>query len=589
MTAFERLLACALLGFTAASCRTVEPQGSTPAAAEHLATGSRVVSLCFATQGNGYNWAATASWMSETLRIHVEAAEKMLADGQGPVLFDLGCVSGSSSGSLVTNVYSALLGNAALLKNRAHPELYTVEEATKIADGLRWMALSADMSTFSYLNTLGQVITEWVYSRAERHASRTPQFKELWALLLGEQPPSWWDGSYVDAEQILVDFAANTQVAGRISHATVQERDEWGRLIHFPYFAQLSEIPRDNREAETVDRDLGRRAKRVNEITESFLTSQFPLGEYLRRYQRGVYPPAKGPLVETVEARLPEGACTLTMGAMFTSLEVVPMDKLPYESLRPIVLCDESTIAKMLAVDSFARDIEAPDAYAARFVFMAVKNRRASLALSLREPRMMRELLGEAGDGRIEITGFFDPQNEVHRHARRLFPIDRLKVGVTGGYLDRRANAWAISYYHESRLQQLEAKGHQVISRIALFGKPDKDRAKKFDTVVIKELFSRSEGEAKTNLDDWYGLQMQFCATRAEALRERYDTRVSTTVVNWDIAKRPAAYAGKSRLIAYKSANATRLQTEGAPPKVVFDPMPETPEPIQQGPIPCYQ
>jgi hypothetical protein len=572
------ILCCLLV-----SCRTTTDGGNRESQVLSDSSPKKVVALCFATQGNGFNYAATLSWIAETLYISIERVRQMEAEGE--TLFDLNCIAGSSSGSLVSNIYGGLLTNPSFTKGKDPDRLLTVNEVERLADGLRWMSLSADLSVQSYLNLVGQVVSQWLEGNRRKVDDG---LREIWGGFFQNERPSWWDGSYVDAEQILVDFLANTLIANRMTETTFKERDDLGRLIHFPYFPSFQDIPAS--QSRNIDKGLGDRAKSINQISESFLQSQFPVGEYLGRYQIGPYQKKNTPLFAIAEDPMPTGSCTLTMAGVFDSKSSIPLDRLSYTHLRPVMFCDEKTLLDLLSQKGFREQIAKPGSLAGRMILLAAKNRRVSLAMSLREPKMMRPFLGTLGDEKVEVSGIFDPQNPAHKNDLRLWPMEGQKIAITGGYLDRRINAGAISYYFASRVERRQKEGYLVMPTLHLFGKPDKDREKKFDAVVIREIFSNNPTESESNLKDWYSLQRDFCGDQASYLTNKYKINIHTTSYNWDIQKQPAAVSGSSRLIAYKSANAARLQTPDLTPRrIVFDPNPEVPEPINPGTVLCYE
>ena len=114
-----------------------------------------VFAECFAPQGNGGNWAATLSWVSEQINVRVQEAISLSQQGKRVGLY-LGCMTGGSSGSVTTAVLSSILSNKNILPAKSAQDILSPEEATLSAKAPRYVAFSVDLNLRELVRFFGQ-------------------------------------------------------------------------------------------------------------------------------------------------------------------------------------------------------------------------------------------------------------------------------------------------------------------------------------------------------------------------------------------------------------------------------------------------
>jgi hypothetical protein len=532
-----------------------------------------VIVQCLAAPGHGTHWTATMAWLSEIIRLRAEEAQTRSLPA-APVYLDLACMAGGSSGSVMTNVYAALQSNSMLFPQRRSDGLWTAAEAIMLADALRWMALSRDTGVLSYMTTLSRVInqdletTEHTGSPSPHIARRSSRLPDFFARALSGQKPAWWNGQTVEGDLVLVDAMLLVHAALNLSPTDLNTAtaEPGVRLIDLPRFAELSAIPQQSPEADAINLSLEARWKRLQAISDSLLTRSMTPGALKARYAQGVYTPSNHILRLIAEQALDPGFCSITMGALYQRESDVPLDRLPYQELRPLLLCDEATIQAILTNESYQRESRTVGAYGQRFILMQVPTRRGTMAMSIREPRIMRELTGPMGQGRLEINGYYDPR--LMSDFKIQAPQGQL--AIAGGWPDQRVTAWGISYYAESRVRYWLEQGAKVEGYLSTLGKPESFRLGKFDSIANRELFSAGE-TAERHLQDWLEFQDAFCEQRQSELA-KIGLKTETNTFHSDLASLPASEWEVDRLLAYKGINTARLQTLTGRRDLVFDP-----------------
>lgn len=582
-----------LLSFmTLFSCRTI-PNSKT--SSDSNAKGL-VLIQCLVTQGNGGNWGGTLAWMSETIRVRSEEARQIQTQTGQPVQMFLDCAAGGSSGSVATQVYGALLHNDSLLPGHKENRLFSVNEADRIADALRWIGFSADLSIFEYTNTLRQVIGEGIEGKVTGTLGRVEELRDFVRKALGNKNPTWWNNQTVEAEQVLVDFIVMVRFAGtmtpellgKLSPADVisQLDPSKNRLVDVPVYNSLAEVPRAEGEVKNIDAALAKRTALINSESDAFIAKPFGPGVYKARYLSGVYENAPTLLKQVAEAPMPQGFCTITMAMIAATEQDIPLDKAPdYSQLHPTVFCNRSTIDKILGQPQFREDLQAESPQLKRYLFLAAKNIRTALAMSIREPNMMQEFKGSIGNSRVEADALFDSMTS-DRASPTLKPGAGMGIGIAGGWPDRRITAWPMTYYALAIAEKWQAQGYQVKGYVSKFGKPDNRSKDKFDTTAIRTVFSPDAKTGEKYVQEWFQWQDQYCDLFAPRLAAA-GFLDETVAFNWDIGSIPAAQSGNSRRLVYKGINAVRLQAKETVRRVSFDPTVDSDSISIKSIIPC--
>jgi hypothetical protein len=562
-----------------------------------------VFAQCFAPQGNGGNWAATLSWVSEQINVRVQEANSLSQQGKRVGLY-LGCMTGGSSGSVTTAVLSSVLSNKNILPTKSAQDILSPEEATLVARALRYVAFSVDLNLRELVLFFGQALWTQGSNFINQNA-----LQPLIEKLFGKETPHWWKGATVDPSKILVDFAAtvhlastltpeliNKTISSALSGAELKAYESRAvKLVHeLPEFSSMDEVTRlSNYDFDSFSKGLEKQTQFIGQASDSFVARQFALGDYARRHladlsrNGGNYK-----LKTTIDTPLAEGLCTITMAALKRKkedLQTLPM----YPSLTPVVFCDQRTIRKILSSALYRQHVQSGHPYASRYVLAVVPSIRGALVPSIREPNMMVPLRSPLSGGELEVREFYYPAWDKEKNGAFTFSLMNAgkvqigqtefapQLGVAGGFPDRRVSAWMISYFlFDTVKQQLASQAGEVRTVISLFGRDNKRSAQAFHKDAVQKVFSPSEQEGSRNLNDWMSFTDAYCDTMATHLQTSFQGKIENVVVDWEVSRLPAAQqpGGASRLLVVRSTNATRSQTihPTVPMKLVFDPLVKT-------------
>lgn len=564
------------------------------------ATGRPVAIVqCSIPQGNGGNWAATLGWISEQMMVRAEQADQIAKSGKSVGVF-LGCMLGGSSGSVVTNVVMRLLNNNNLVAGARPDKLFSVDETRTMARAVRYVAMAADLNLRELAVFFAQVAGNNVVTLTNK-STIVDRIKTLF----GQTEPKWWNGQQVDGNLMLIDFATLMHLAQHLTAEMINEPVEKfleGEILKlaksksilkvtdFALFNDLKKMSASNPEANSLDRILEKQSNLIGKTADDFVAKHFALGQYKARYVTNVFRGGKQdyPLTVTLNQPLADGFCTITMAALGLSPNELTLERAPdYKTLRPVVFCSGTMVRTLLKSSLYRRHLREANPHASRYVLATVRASRGSISPSIREPGMMSELIGNADEGVLEVEELYAPDMDKKMNGELTFQpmsiVDltkrgngvKPKLGIAGGFPDRRISAWMMSYFFIDKMDELKRNGYDIIGRIGLFGKPDNRAADKFDTSSIRNIFSANPQAGEANIKDWYSFQDAYCNV-FESYFAANGGRVTTVAFNWDLTKLPAAQSGASRLILVKGANAARSQLGLYESKVfsgfVFDP-----------------
>lgn len=565
-----------LLSFLALfSCKTVQEDGTSNLASTG-GTYDLVITQCSSPQGNGSNWGATIGWLSETILKRAEEGLKYESQGKKVGIF-VSCIAGGSSGSHVSNVFMNVLKNPNIVRPRSGVPILSPSEAVRVADALMFIGMTADLS-FQELAMFALLLAEEaVEGQVTGLLAKVPLLQTIAREVLGNRTPAWWTGQVVSADKVLVDWIVTNHLARTIDLNLLYSKSRQDYIMNYDRkelikqkrYPQYDRIPRKVQSSGEVEMEnLKARSKEINLVADNYIREKFKRFGFRQRYGQGVYENINPVLKLTAEQRLDQGVCTATVGSVYNrladiNLRVPP----PYSKLAVAVFCDRSTLEVIFSTPEFKQDTE-DEAFLKKYVYGAARTSRGSIAVSIREPQLMKETVGAFKSNPIETDLIYDPLNQG---SVKLVDADEKALAIIGGFTDRRISAWPISYYYLHTLKKIQAQTKEIKGYMEIFGKPDNRHKDKFDTKSIRTIFSKDETDGQKNVDHWFDFQDRYCEL-FEPRFAKYNVIVQTTAFNWDIARLPAAHAGNSSIILNKGINAVRLQTEPNTASFVFDP-----------------
>jgi hypothetical protein len=566
------------------SCKKAPSSKVVDADVVSVSKNKKVIVQCAIPQGNGGNWAATLGWLSEQMLVRAEQAEQLSTGGQQVSVF-FGCMLGGSSGSIATNVVMRVLNNQALIPGARTDRLYTPAEARILGRAVRYIALAADLN----LRELAHFFAQVAFNNATSVVNKARLPGLIMSVFGSHQQAKWWDGQQVDGKKMMIDFSTILHLAQKINLQMLEAHPEaflkeefaaaarqqgMNRVSDFPIFKNEKDVPRESADAKRLDSILDMQSKYIGEQSDHIIAKDFALGDYKARFSKNVYRGghANYPLTRTLETPLSFGFCTITMARMYLNSAQLNLEHAPdYNTLRPLVFCSKETVQAILSSPLYRQHVRDAHPFARRYILATVKASRGSMSPSIREPGMMQELIGPANNGELEIEEIYAPDLDAGNGGKlefQLMPtsgfnrtgqVIRPMFGIAGGFPDRRVSAWMMTYFYLQKVDEFKKNGFEVIGRLGVFGKPDDRSVDKFDTNVIRTIFSANPQVGESNVRDWYAWQDSYCNTFEPEVKRRGGV-ITTVSLNWDLTKIPAAQAGASRLIVVKGANAARSQ-----------------------------
>jgi hypothetical protein len=581
------LFACNL-----SSCIPVQETASTKSVES-----SNQISQCLAPQGNGGNWAATIGWMSEQLQYRINT----ISTPRNDTTVFLNCITGGSSGAVSTALVMTILSNQNLFGQDMTGKNLTIEQTQILADSLKFIAYSLDLS----FSQLASFVTDYIKAMVGSSINNTDVMKSIARNVFGDKSAKWWGGEVVDPNTLIVDYATVLLLAKELKKEDVYEKvsnhfntkdtaflTSLGieKLIDMDEYSRFVDLP-DNGE-KTRQSDLYmKRSEKIGEIAFRRIRSQFKTFSYINRYGTGAKKESpETPLKKIMEMPLKHGFCGIVMGALYGTYSEIDLDKAPdYSALRPIVICSKDTIETIIGSSIYQNHILTNHPFASRFVFMESKNVRSMILTSIREPGLMAELAGNINEGDMEFKSIYDPSEDFKTNNSYTFKLrpsnlasnenvssrPKTFMAVAGGFPDRRISAWVNSYLFLEHLTN--SKKENFGAFYSIFGKPDTRFVDKFDTSSIRTTFSSNPKDGQKNVEDWFRFQDSWCSTFAPLFAKK-SAKIETVAFNWDVTSIPAAQSRKSHFLISKAVNATRLQltsyshTPETPQKLVYDP-----------------
>lgn len=222
-----------------------------------------ILAQCTITNGNGYNWPSTTSWIAQQIQIRLWEADQMIEESQGTLSKDdfgffLGCQYGASSGSGVTLLYMRLLENLALhqelqdsssssivkrMKSRyaSGNRIFSYGEAQHISKALFQLALSMDLNGLHHLTTYFRGAYELFSSKWEYSGT----IGETLGTLSGPFKAGYKKGLHIlwplrkaDARMVAADFGYWIFQAHNMKSSDLLED-----IDHIPSYHSIDQIP----------------------------------------------------------------------------------------------------------------------------------------------------------------------------------------------------------------------------------------------------------------------------------------------------------------------------------------------------------
>lgn len=506
-------------------------------------TNQQRIAVCHTSQGNGFNWAASLGWLAESFgSLALQANADADADDR---LFDVRCVSGSSSAAATVVLVAALMDNPGLFPNHTtENRSFRAHELRLLARALRLLALAADF-------------------QPDEQAAFA--FRYLVPDDSGKGAGSWWQSRY--GEDLI-----RHSLARRIHFASQLRRDDLFRQVepHLRYSSEAASVT-DVIETQTPS-SLPQPGSSQESRARRFLAAQRLLAQRIMRDRLGADVWRWNQRADRYlrQTPAPKGFMTTTF-ALFQE-ETNSDGRLERETYPPafprltkLAIGSADTIRTVAQSESFrARSSDIKDDEP-RFALASVTNLYDLLRLSQAEPENQRVVAGAAGSLGItqlyrynESTGDIVPQSIASG------------LVIAGGWTPPETSATPLLHYGQAQAQNDQV--WRVVAR--RFGKPG--RTATFPALVMERYFFRNlDGSApvplnqnlKRYMDLYYSDATRFDGDFKSLFgASNMDLESSKTTFNWDVARRPAAAANLSQHLLLSVTNAWRAELSPSAP-----------------------
>ena len=544
------------------------------------------------TQGNGYNWAATVSWLATKLEEVAQEAEVAKNNGE-KVAIKLASFSGGSSGSGVAMLYDSFLNNQNIISSSSEAldsRLVSIEDVKRLSKALRFSSVSFDFHWFFSGSTVYRVLKRNILAVLDKISDVTPI-----PDYIGNGRRTLWL-SQMNGQNVVTDFSKFVRFANDVQMDDINEKIVWGEaefkkispsdmksaagreimnsITHFdsiPLATSTDSLPAsDLKLLQKIAKAQTKAAKRVvnNIVAKPFkdIGKDFRLARYYNAKPNDGK--ANNPFKEVMSERMSKGTMTVSMGARYKDQEEMDLltkkEGLPYKRLRPYLFMDEETAKELLSSSEYQRMIKSGESFVDRYVIAVVDQRWAGINPSVREPGLLGELAGDMGGENFRIRKIYDPRLDNSKNFK-LGSIDSFpdkKLFIAGGFPFEEMTAIPTSFYYMNIVNKLKSQYKNVTAIYQMFGHPNNKISPEttFAGKSLKKVFnaSKTKEEFKTSMSDWKGWISFWNDRIANDYLKKNGVKLVTTEFNWSTGLLPSALTGKSRILAFRAARAAQ-------------------------------
>lgn len=550
---------------------------------------------CFSVNGNGFNWAATLSFLSEALSVKAKQAEEKAKDTGKDVYIYPWCIIGGSSGSAVVGVYLNLLRNEELfhddpvLQIDAIPvgngvvfnnsRLFKPSQLRKLSDALRFITYTVDFTndeTAAFLpRYLGSKIglgsknvLEWWKENMNPFPAQV--LFSVHALMARYVTKPEYD---VPVKQMLEESG----VTGWIDwgNSELSKLESISSSMNMTKGHSVMESPTDKNDTDYESKKKIKKAqywwaKKVGHRVNQRLYSQAGKGAAYRLRLVAPDIDQDTPLNTMLKEKLHDGFATMAMGVLFDTEAAMLQNKhiTPvYADARPIIACNSNTAQVILNDPSYREDVKNSSSFISRFVIIVVESYFEAYNFGVREPytfRILAKTLDEFG-----VKSMYDPLQDENDNGRLTYKLVNSKdvaVAVLGGYATGNMMALFQSYYISGLSQSMASNAPHatIMMRQTRFLKTTPPSFAL--SVIDKLLCGPEDGEnyaanKEKAREDWKAFEAAYDLNVPDMFEKLNVTAIADQVkVDWGVqgSTLPPAAGGESYIIDPRSVQAVR-------------------------------
>jgi hypothetical protein len=409
---------------------------------------AKVFIQCAVSQGNGFNWASTLGWLSETTRQSANKVRSFEKRHPGKKAYiDLQCFNGASSASFVAALFDQLLNNRHIINTPmkiAGRDVLTAAQASRLADALHFMALATDFSAKESKKFIGGAIRYKVGIHRK--------WDEQNNLRLDFWRPSSNIKTVLDSVSSRVNAARNIPLNSK--HL---------KLLKTPKFTKRSAIPTLRyKDFQAMKVDQISKMKKVRNAINDYIKPN----EFAAFYRKD----------------LEDHICTSVFLQPAIKKMVIPFS---YDDLQIAFMCNDKTYQKLIHSQAFKKILSQSSITKNRIIVATAQDWGTALNVSSREPELLSLISGRLNHSHLGMN-----KVKVFKNGKFVTLDTNKNYLVIGGFPEQRMQAWVPYALMLEQQKIYENKGIETDASLSVFGKTDiRDRIASFAEKTIAKYF----------------------------------------------------------------------------------------------------
>lgn len=536
-----------------------------------------VVLYSASAQGNGYNWAATLGWASESLRQTALYAKQQEAKTGKPYKVEIASFSGGSSAAAVSVLFDSALQNTSINSNPLERKL-SADEALKLADLISFVSRGSDYDLITILGTVFR--------------SMTQQFKVFLYKLLDQIPlirnfvsdgiPKI-NNHVINRKVVISDFGrliffvrnvnyeklktpiflfSGYDKFYNLSYSNSELKSVLGEvralsdspLVSMPDFEKANEV--NTQVKNFLDWQKSQIRKLINEVVQE---NAGRISDHFRRFGRSMKPDIdyRNQFTEELKSPLGNGIMTAAFVKDYKDLNeykayVELNKKVPYDDLKVYVFMNRQTAERLLSSDRYRTDLQRANSLLRRYVIAVVDQKWSAINNSIQEPNLFEDLAGKLNSDNLRINSIYDPNLDINKEFNLAEATDekvRNKyIYVVGGFPYQPILSLLQNYYN----RLFEKNKASKFFHFTLEKDQDPRDVDQFSIALLnKQLKPIQQIDPAKNIDDYVNWYEE--AKRSEDSFSNSEQHVVVrTKMLWQLHKLPAQLANLGHILFLK-------------------------------------
>jgi hypothetical protein len=543
-----------------------------------------IIQFSASAQGNGYNWAATLGWLSESLKQTALHAKQVQLTTKEKVKINVLSVSGGSSSAAVAILLDAALGNPTVNLN---PESRTItpDEALKVANLISFVARGSDYDLMTVIFTTFRALSAKMKAYIVQIINKIPLLKQLYN---GGVPRV--NSNMLNRKIVMSDFGRLVSFARSVDYKEISKPlKEISGYESLVFLAKtnakiksiVSEIEfiSDSPTQSIKDFDLAKdfdsdvkyfldwQKRQIKKIIDKEVQSKVGyLKDKFRRFGQIMTPhvdrleenATENIFQKVLRENLGDGVMTAALVKEFKNVTDYKKylrlnKKIIYDNLKLYVFMNEKTAREILNSDIYRNAILSDKSFLKRYVIAVVDQRWTAINNSIQEPGLFEDLYGNYHSEKLRIKYIFDPVEDrgnafLLRDTSSVSLRDRI-INVVGGFPYQPILSMIQSFYNSHMLARVNYKESLHFTFEKNQAPEDKNQ---FSISLLESTLKplKLEDPSKNVADyvEWY--------EEGKSIEEMVNTspknRLIKTKILWDIHMFPAQLVNLGHILFFK-------------------------------------